>query len=104
MPSNLTLAARHIRVQLRAWDSATARWYDHTSYSYGAGRRNVGRSSTTEGGAVMWLDIVDKAQLVNLDYVESIVLECAAGGQQWTLTAVTCRGTVHPIASYTDSG
>ena len=53
---------------------------------------------------MMWLDIVDKAQLVNLDYVESILLECATGGQQWTLTAVTRRGTVHPIASYTDSG
>ena len=52
----------------------------------------------------MWLDIVDKAQLVNLDYVERIELECAAGGQQWTLTAVTRRGTVHPVASYADSG
>ena len=52
----------------------------------------------------MWLEIVDKAQLINLDYVESIVLEHAAGGQQWTLTAVTRRGTEHPITSYTDSG
>ena len=52
----------------------------------------------------MWLDIVDKAQLLNLDYVESIVLERAAGHQQWTLTAVSHRGTMYSITSHGDSG
>ena len=57
-------------------------------------------SSKTQGGEKMWLDIVDKAQLINLDYVESIVLERSPGDQQWTLTAVSHRGKVHPITSY----
>ena len=52
----------------------------------------------------MWLDITDRAQLINFDYVESIVLEQAPGDQQWTLTAVTHRGAVHPLSSYGASG
>ncbi len=51
----------------------------------------------------MWLDIADKGRLINLDYVESIVLERAPGDQQWTLTAVSHRGAVHPITSYSAS-
>ncbi len=50
----------------------------------------------------MWLDIVDKAQLINLDYVESIVLEHSPD-QQWTLTAVSHRGAGYPLSSYRDS-
>ena len=52
----------------------------------------------------MWLDITDRAQLINLDYVERIVLEQAPGDQQWTLTAVSHRGSVHPLTSYPTSG
>ncbi len=52
----------------------------------------------------MWLDIVDKAQLLNLDHIESILLERAPGDQQWTLTAIGDSGAVHVITSYKDSG
>ncbi len=51
----------------------------------------------------MWLDIADKAELINLDYVESIVLEHSED-QQWTLTAVSHRGAGYPLTSYRDSG
>ncbi len=52
----------------------------------------------------MWLDIVDKAQLINLDHIESISLERAPGDQLWTLTAVGDSGAVHAITSYKDPG
>ncbi|HYM92395.1 MAG TPA: hypothetical protein VEW91_12265 [bacterium] len=52
----------------------------------------------------MWLDIVDKAQLLNLDHIESILLDRAPGDPQWTLTAVGHSGAVHAITSYKDSG
>jgi hypothetical protein len=51
----------------------------------------------------MWLDIVDKSQLINLDYVETIVLERSPEDQYWTLTAVSHRGAGYPISSYRDS-
>ena len=52
----------------------------------------------------MWLDIVDKGQLINLDHIERILLERAPGDQGWTLTAVGESGAAHAITSYRDSG
>ncbi len=52
----------------------------------------------------MWLHIVDKARLINLDHVKSIVLERAPGDHQRTLTAMSHSGAVQPIISHGDSG
>lgn len=52
----------------------------------------------------MWLDIVDKGQLINLDYVESILLEHQSEDHPWTLCTVTHSGTILPLATYKDLG
>jgi hypothetical protein len=52
----------------------------------------------------MWLDVVDRARLINLDYVQSISLERESGDGRWMLNAVSHSGAVESITSYKDPG
>jgi hypothetical protein len=50
----------------------------------------------------MWLDIVDKSRLINLDYVESVALEHEPEHDQWRLVTVSHSGTLQLISIYKD--
>ena len=51
----------------------------------------------------MWLDIIDKGELVNLAYIERIILELKPDDQRWVLSAVSHTGAVHCLTAYKDS-
>jgi hypothetical protein len=52
----------------------------------------------------VWLNITDRARLINLDYIYSVNLERGPDGTPWVLTAVTHTGAAESLAVFSDVG